>query len=204
MVIIQEYGKFVLCIGNFVLCIGNFVLFMRIILEGLRLLVRCGNGMCCSSEQPLMGSGFGTDPNNGCERDYIRIRSDIPNNQMLHVYNQRMVLRQKNTATQRMRCLAFSSLSWIWQDFALSGFREGNFFRTPKMQNLRTRNLMILISKFCISGVPSNVLHRRQLEILFQNRFCLRDSNPSQLCQHFMFGDGICNIYVSTMHFLAG
>ena len=26
--------------------------------------------MCCSSEQPLVGSEFGTDPNNGCEGDY--------------------------------------------------------------------------------------------------------------------------------------
>ena len=27
--------------------------------------------MCCSSEQPLVESEFGTDPNNGCEGDYI-------------------------------------------------------------------------------------------------------------------------------------
>ena len=26
--------------------------------------------MCCSSEQPLVGSEFGTDPNNSCEGDY--------------------------------------------------------------------------------------------------------------------------------------
>ena len=27
--------------------------------------------MCCSSEQLLVGSEFGTDPNNGCKGDYF-------------------------------------------------------------------------------------------------------------------------------------
>ena len=30
-----------------------------------------GNGMCCLSEQPFVGSEFGTDPNNDCEGEYL-------------------------------------------------------------------------------------------------------------------------------------
>ena len=44
------------------------------ILESLLLLVRCGNGMCCSSEQLSVGSEFGTDLNNGYDGDRQHVK----------------------------------------------------------------------------------------------------------------------------------
>ena len=43
------------------------------VINALILFVHCtkGNVMCCSNEQPLVGSEFVTSPKNGCEGDYF-------------------------------------------------------------------------------------------------------------------------------------
>ena len=103
--------------------------------------------------------------------------------------------------------------AWIRQNFALPDFRDE----------------IILVSKFCISGAPFNGLYRltklfachpsRQLSLNYiqlvfgdeplssgsawdfvSKSFLFKRLNTSSSSvSNFMFGDGICNIYVSTI-----